>query len=121
MKETRPLTIFCDIDGTLVEHIPPTIASLPETKLKILPGTIEKLLEWDSKGYNIILTSGRKESLRKITEKQLSEAGIFYDQLVMGIGGGYRILINDKKNNNLDNTAVAICVDRNSGLSKINL
>ena len=27
MKETRPITIFCDIDGTLVKHMPPQEAS----------------------------------------------------------------------------------------------
>ena len=82
--DIRPKTIFCDIDGTLVTHAKPTIAQLPTHKLNLLEGTLEKLLEWDKLGYNIILTTGRKESLRKITEKQLEEAGIFYDQLIMG-------------------------------------
>jgi hypothetical protein len=36
--------------------------------MELLEGTIEKLLEWDKKGYNIILTTGRKESLSSITE-----------------------------------------------------
>jgi hypothetical protein len=65
--------------------------------MKVLPGTKEKLWEWDGKGYNIILTTGRKEGMRKSTEEQLRKAGIIYDQLIMGIGGGDRVLINDKK------------------------
>ena len=97
MPDTRPITIFCDIDGTLVEHHPPNISAHPGNSLKILANTISKLTEWDAKGYNIILTSGRKEGMRKSTEEQLRKAGIIYDQLVMGIGGGDRILINDKK------------------------
>jgi hypothetical protein len=86
--DPRPKTIICDIDGTLIEHAVPWESSLPSFKMKILPGTLDKLAEWDRKGYNIILTTGRKESLRNVTEKQLSEVGIFYDQLIMGIGGG---------------------------------
>ena len=46
MKETRPITIFCDIDGTLVNHPGyPEIENLPnEThELKLLPNTLKKL------------------------------------------------------------------------------
>lgn len=93
----RPKTIFCDIDGTLIKHDSPEISSKPNYKMVLLEGTLEKLLEWDKLGYNIILTTGRKESMRRVTEKQLEEVGIFYDQLVMGIGGGERYIINDIK------------------------
>ena len=117
----RPLTIFCDIDGTLVKHNGPTIVCNPDHNLEILEGTREKLAEWDKKGYNIILTTGRKESLRNITEKQLESAGIFYDQLVMGIGGGKRILINDLKEDSKAETAIAICLNRNEGILGVDL
>ena len=40
--------------------------------------------------------TGRKESARKVTEKFLEELAIPYDQLIMGVGNGNRILINDK-------------------------
>jgi FMN phosphatase YigB (HAD superfamily) len=98
---SRPKTIFCDLDGTLTEH--PNSGNNDITRydleqnMKVLPGTKEKLWEWDGKGYNIILTTGRKEGMRKSTEEQLRKSGIIYDQLVMGIGGGDRVLINDKK------------------------
>jgi hypothetical protein len=118
--DKRPKTIFCDIDGTLIKHVPPSIATNPKHKMELLEGTIEKLLEWDKKGYNIILTTGRKESLRTITEKQLSDVGIFYDQLIMGIGGGERWLINDKKSNGME-TAIAINLNRNKGILNLNL
>ena len=36
--------------------------------------------------------------MRITTERHLSELGIFYDQLIMGVGGGQRILINDLMN-----------------------
>jgi hypothetical protein len=118
--DARPKTIFCDIDGTLVEHAPPSTTANPNYKMEILDGTIEKLLEWDKKGYYIILTTGRKESLRKVTEHQLSEVGIFYDQLIMGIGGGPRYLINDKKPEGTK-AAFSICLDRNSGIKELDI
>ena len=60
----RPATIFCDIDGTLVKHAHPDEAAKPGFKMTLLPGTIEKLLEWERKGYTLILTTGRKKSMR---------------------------------------------------------
>ena len=64
--------------------------------------------------------TGRKESLRKQTERQLSEVGIFYDQLVMGVGGGQRYLINDIKPDG-ENTAFSFNLIRNKGISDLEL
>ena len=119
--DNRPYTIFCDIDGTLVSHSIPTDAQKPSHKLEVLEGTIEKLLEWDKRGHSIILTTGRKEGLRKSTENQLAEAGIIYDQLIMGIGGGKRFLINDKKQDSEVPYATAINIKRNKGIKDIDL
>jgi|TARA_R100000479_G_C6335394_1_gene183220 hypothetical protein len=95
--ETTRKTIFCDIDGTLVEfpHSNLEVIVNENHNMIALPGTVQKLWEWESKGYNIILTTGRKESMRDATEKQLRRAGIFWDQLIMGLGPGKRVLIND--------------------------
>ena len=119
MKENRPKTIFCDIDGTLVEqNTAATNASIQYT-LILLPGTAEKLEEWDRNGYNIILTTGRKESMRYATEKQLRKAGIYYDQLIMGIGGGKRYLVNNRKKGSDENYATAINLDFDEGINNI--
>jgi len=117
----RPSTIFCDIDGTLIEHAHPNEASKPGFKTKLLSGTIEKLLEWERSGYRIILTTGRKESMRFQTIKQLEEVGIVYDYLIMGFGSGPRYLINDRRPENSQDTAFAINVDRNEGISNIKI
>ena len=114
-------TIFCDLDGTLVKHSNPVKASNPHHKLEVLPGTHDKLREWDSKGYYIIITTGRKNSLRNATEKQLRNAGIFYDQLVMGFGGAARYMINDKKPNDERDTAFVINLERNKGVKDIEI
>ena len=95
----RPKTIFCDLDGTLVEHSNPIDIQNPNLILKVLPGVHERLREWDTKGYFIIITTGRKESARQSTQEQLRKAGIIYDQLIMGFGGGDRVIINDRKPN----------------------
>ena len=116
--DIRPKTIICDIDGTLVKHNIPAKNTSPNNLLELLPGTVEKLSEWDAKGYNIILITGRRESMRTATEKQLAELGIFYDQLIMGIGGGPRIVINDNKPNGQE-TAFAINLERNKGINDI--
>jgi len=121
---SSPKTIFCDLDGTLTVH-PGSVQDIAkynlESEMRVLPGTRDKLWEWDKKGYNIILTTGRKEGMRKSTEDQLRKAGIIYDQLVMGIGGGDRILINDRKPDGGRDTASVINLDRDKGVADLDL
>ena len=44
--DMRPKTILCDIDGTLVEHVNPATAANISHNMKLLPGTLKKLMEW---------------------------------------------------------------------------
>ena len=119
-QATKNYTIFCDLDGTLWEQGDPTEIAKPGFQPKIIHGTVTKIREWDSKGFKIILTTGRKESLRDVTVKQLSYAGVVYDQLVMGIGGGSRVLINDLRANG-DQSAFVYQPKRNEGVGGIEL
>ena len=112
----KSITIFCDLDGTLVKHSNPIEIQNPDLELEVLPGTHDKLREWDSNGYHIIITTGRKESSREATIKQMQRAGINYDQLVMGFGGATRYIINDTKVNSDEDTCFAVNVKRNKGL-----
>jgi dTDP-glucose pyrophosphorylase len=91
----KPRTIFCDIDGTIIKHVH-KFSDLSKFQTNILPGVLKKFNEWDSKGHKIILTTARKESARQFTEKQLSEMGLPWDVLLMGVTSGTRVLINDK-------------------------
>ena len=118
--DTRPKTIICDIDGTLIKHQPPNVSANSSYIPELLDGSIEKLNEWERKGYNLILLTGRKESMRTVTEKQLTMLGIYYDQLVMGVGGGARYLINDSKPDG-EEAAFAINIIRNTGVKNIDL
>lgn len=120
MEKIDTKTLFLDIDGTLVKHENPHLTSLPSHKMNVLEGTIEKLLEWNKKGYTIILTTGRRESNREVTVKQLQEAGIFYDQLIMGVGRGPRVVVNDIKPEGML-TAYSINLTRNVGIKDIDV
>ena len=121
-----PPTMFLDIDGTLVEFPYSeksynSIANGTE-EMKLLPGVREKLWEWETKGYKIILTTGRREMFRDETEKALKKAGIGYDQLVMNCGCGHRYIINDRKpSNDKNDTAYAINVDRDEGFTDLEI
>lgn len=120
MKIDGEKTIFLDIDGTLLKHHGLTGQ---QSKLEpiLLPGVKDKLNEWEENGYKIILITGRKESERKLTKKQLSDVGIRYDMLIMGVSRGDRVLINDMKLDSIEPTAVGINVKRNEGLKNINI
>lgn len=113
-------TIFIDIDGVLIKHkgnLTHQILESPE----LLPGVLEKLNLWEGEGHKIIITTGRKESMRTVTENQLNSFGIFYDQLIMGLPRGERIVINDRKPDNNMRTANSIEIERNSGLINIDI
>ena len=106
----KPKTIFCDLDGTLVKHNHPVDVQDPYLELEVLPGVHEKLTEWDTKGYYIVITTGRKESAKEPTIKQMRRAGIIYD----------KILINDRKPDGRT-TAYSINLERNKGIEDVEL
>jgi mannose-6-phosphate isomerase-like protein (cupin superfamily) len=116
----KPKTIICDIDGTLLEHYGDIVMNYKSAKLP-LTNVVECIKDWDKNNYHIILTTGRKESTRKVTEQQLLGQGIVYSQLIMGLPNGPRVLINDKKPNGVENTAYAVNVVRNEGLANVDL
>ena len=121
LKLNLKKTIFLDIDGCLIWHNG-NLSAQVTNEPKLLPGTIEKLDEWEAAEHKIILTTGRKESMRGVTEKQMEKLGIFYDQLVMGCNRGTRIVINDKKPDYPElEVAKKIEIDRNAGIKDIKL
>lgn len=114
--EDLPRTLFIDIDGTLIDHkgnVDEVCAGLDAVGL--LPGVREKINEWLLRGDQIILTTGRRESLRAITLAQLNRLAIPFDVLLMGVSRGERILINDKKPYSDAYVASAIVLERDKG------
>lgn len=110
-----PPCILLDIDGTLLHHHGPPDVVI-KAKPRVLPGVLVQMNKWARSGCRIILVTGRRESLRGLTEEHLRECGIVYDQLVMDAGTGTRILVNDRKPDSEAPTAVAINVERNVGM-----
>jgi hypothetical protein len=120
MDKVSDRVIFLDIDGCLLKHHGGSSSVLPNQPLELLPGVKEKLDEWEVDGAQIIITTGRKESYRQFTEKQLFDCGVAYEQLIMGLGRGERIVINDRKTDGT-NMARAINIDRNAGIGNLKL
>ena len=118
----KPKTIFCDLDGTLTKH-PKDVGLIqdPDYELELLPGVKEFLYTIDVNSYHLVITTGRKESAKEATIIQMQRVGINYDQLIMGFGGGDRILINDRKLNSDRDTAFVINLERNNGLEDVEL
>lgn len=111
-------TLFVDLDGTLIEHVGSyTKINYP----KLLPGVREQLDNWVAKDYVIIIATGRKESFRPQTIKLLKELNIPYDQLVMSLGRGPRIILNDNKPGLPEDMAIAIPLERNKGLEDLDI
>ena len=121
-------TIFLDIDGTIF-HQSDRCADMYNTQPTLIKGSAKKCWEWHLKGYNIILTTGRPEPARGRTEAALAHHNITYDQLVMGLGPGPRVLINNVNEvGTIDGvcemmglTASAIEVETNEGISDLNI
>lgn len=114
-------TIFLDIDGCLISHAGSLSKQGCNNVPTLLPGVLDKLDEWDRAGHTIILTTGRRESMREKTKSDLAALGIFYDQLIMGVGRGPRVVINDLKPGSDQPMARAINLERNKGIGEINL
>jgi hypothetical protein len=115
-----PKTIFCDIDGTILKHTGDIVKNYTCSS-ETLPNVIETFKSWDKNNFKIILITGRKESTRKYTEEQLGRLGIVYDELIMGLPNGDRVIINDKKPRHPRNTAYSINVVRNKGFENLDL
>lgn len=118
---TNQKTVFCDIDGCILYQPKEFLEVFNEGYMTCaMEGNREKLLAWHILGHKIILTTGRPESLRKMTVDSLNTLGILYDQLVMGVGSGVRILINDEEVPGVPK-AIAISIERNKGLKDIEI
>jgi NDP-sugar pyrophosphorylase family protein len=117
-RTDKPKTLFVDLDGTIVKH-QHTISDVYANPPELLPGVKDKLNTWDSSGHRIILVTARKESTREATVEHLQQLGIAYDQLVMGVSSGDRVLINDKLYELDPDRAIGINVVTDEGLSSI--
>ena len=115
----KQCTVFCDIDGTLVQHTNHSDCDLD--KVKMCAG-VQKLSRWKSRGHRIILTTSRNEKYREETEKFLYYLGVRFDEIVMGLPAGPRVLINDRKpSKKFTKSAQAMEISRNQGIEHLSL
>lgn len=119
-EKDRRTTLFIDVDGTVLEHAGDATGCCTRD-LKALPGVVQSFNDWSGSGACIVITTARKESMRAQTEEQLRKAGLFWDFLLMGVGSGRRIVINDVKNidGKVYNTAIGVNLKRNEGFENI--
>jgi len=106
-------TIFCDIDGTIFKYR--KFLNYDTEKAETIKSTKEYLQTMEKDGHHIVLTTARPEDLRDFTEEELRSNGIPYNQLVMGIGRGARILINDRESDSDEDRAISVNLRRNEG------
>lgn len=114
MYKAQYVTLFVDIDGTLVNNSGEYFEPIWGTTAKIKENVeiINKLYE--SGKVNIILTTSRKEDYKEITEMQLLNENIKYHQIIYGLYHGKRIVINDYAPTNPYKSCDAINLKRNS-------
>lgn len=108
-------TIFCDIDGTIFKYR--KFENLFSEKASLIDGIQNYLKEFSFNGGHIVITTARPNTLREFTIEELMENNIPFDQLVMGIGRGERILINDSEFDNVPR-AIAIPLNRNQSIEE---
>lgn len=114
-------TLFIDIDGCILKHHNDTVDKIYKAGHEVLPGVLERFHQWESESVYIVLTTARKESLRRHTIAQLEDIGITYDVLLMGCGNGPRYVVNDYNPDKMEMKAFAVNVERNKGLAEVDI
>lgn len=98
-KVNRPNTYFVDLDGVLVQHDSGihsdterfTYPSSPHQK------SIYEIRKEFWLGSRIVITTSRPSSEKNDVESELCRLGIPFDELLLGMGDGVRVVINDRK------------------------
>lgn len=111
-------TYIVDIDGVIVKHLNRGACEQWAVPIALLPGTIEWFDAREKAGDLIVLMTARKESNRHWLCDQLKRQGLFWDALLMDVGHGERVLVNDSKSGGLP-SARAVVVERNKGLGGV--
>lgn len=115
----KQCTVFCDIDGTLLKHSNHSDCDLDKTEMC---SGYQNLAKWKQEVHRIILTTARSEKYRKETEEFLHFLGIRYDEMVMSLPAGPRVIINDRKpSKKFTRSANSMEISRNQGIKHLSL
>jgi hypothetical protein len=110
---SKHLTLFCDVDGVLLENG----SKFGEKGWLTAPlkGNLKKISDLQaSGGVYLVLTSSRPEEMFSYVEGVLEENGVKVDAHLFGLPHTKRILINDFSRTNPYPTALAINLERNA-------
>lgn len=112
-EQRKMLTLFCDVDGVLVENsskfaTPPWGCLGIQENLKVLSNLQQK-------GHlYLVITTSRPQSEQVKLNEFFAENNVFPDQYVMGLPHSKRVLVNDFSNTNQYPTSLSINLSRNS-------
>lgn len=107
------LTVFCDIDGVLLEN--GSKFGKKKWRTEPLENNIKLLAEYQRKSkLYLIITTSRPESEKSYITKILAKYNLIPDQYVMGLPHSKRYLINDFTQSNPYPSAISINITRDS-------
>tara|TARA_Y100000768_G_scaffold89294_1_gene64224 strand:+ start:4854 stop:5921 length:1068 start_codon:yes stop_codon:yes gene_type:complete len=107
------LTVFCDIDGVLLEN--GSKFGKKKWKTQPLENNIKLLAEYQRKSkLYLIITTSRPQSEKSYISKILARYNLIPDQYVMGLPHSKRYLINDFTQSNPYPSAISINITRDS-------
>jgi len=109
--------IFCDLDGTIIKHVP--VPSATGEEIEIIKGSAEKLNEFIKEGYHLVLTTSRPYNKVFGVLDKLKSKGIEFDQIICDLPVGPRHLINDSKDDEV--RAIIHPLKRDEGIGHIKL
>lgn len=93
-KITKHPTFFVDIDGTIVKYR--KFSELATSVLTPIQDVIDFINKSYDEGCHIVITTARPQSFELFTKQELEKLGVKYHQMIMGIGRGTRVVLNDK-------------------------
>ena len=113
-KTIKNPTFFVDIDGTLVQYR--KFNELSTSVLTPIQEVIDVVNKYYDEGAVIVITTARPNSYELFTKQELEKIGVKYHQLVMDLGRGTRVILNDKDPENEQiPRALGINLNRNQG------
>jgi hydroxymethylpyrimidine pyrophosphatase-like HAD family hydrolase len=113
-KTIKNPTFFVDIDGTLVQYR--KFNELSTSVLTPIQEVIDVVNKYYDEGAVIVITTARPSSYELFTKQELEKIGVKYHQLVMDLGRGTRVILNDKDPENEQiPRALGINLNRNQG------
>ena len=119
-KIIKTPTLFVDIDGTLVKYR--KFNELAESTLMPIQDVIDYVNSHYDAGSVIVITTARPESYRLFTKQELEKLGVKYSQLIMEMGRGTRVILNDIDPENPElPRAIGINLQRDGGLKEIEI